>query len=72
MREFIRRNRLGWFASDVDEAKAALRAAHDRFSAQQFDVRLAPGAVPTARELAGRFAAILDAASAARPARSIA
>lgn len=72
MREFIRRNRLGWFASDVDEAKAALRAAHERFSAQQFDVRLAPGAVPTARELAGRFAAILDAASAARPARSIA
>ncbi|HKU66465.1 MAG TPA: glycosyltransferase [Candidatus Baltobacteraceae bacterium] len=72
MREFIRRNRLGWFASDVDEAKNALRAAHARFAEQQFDVRPAPGAVPTARELAGRFATILEKASTARPARSIA
>ena len=72
MREFIRRNRLGWFASDVDEAAAALRAAHAKFLSQQFDVRPAPGAVPTARELAGRFAQILDTVAAEHPARSIA
>lgn len=71
MREFIERNRLGWFASDPDEAKKALRAAHARFAANQLDVRPAPGAVPTARDLAGRFARILDTVSA-RPARSIA
>lgn len=63
MRDFIERNRLGWFASDVDEAKIALRAAFARFSAQQFDVRPPPGAIPTARDLAGRFAHVLDTAT---------
>lgn len=63
MRDFIIRNRLGWFASDVEEAKVALRAAFARFSAQQYDVRPAPGSVPTARDLAGRFARILDTAT---------
>jgi hypothetical protein len=65
MRDFIERNRLGWFASNVDEAKTALRAAFARFTAQQYDVHPPPGAVPTARDLAGRFARVLDSATAA-------
>lgn len=71
MRDFIERNRLGWFASDVDEAKTALRAAFARFSAQQYEIHPPPGVIPTARELAGRFARILDIATAAST-RSIA
>lgn len=64
MREFIRRNRLGWFASNVNEAKAALRAAHARFVAGTYELSVDSRAFPTATDLARRFAERLDAAVA--------
>ncbi len=61
MREYLATHRLGWFASDLDEATAALRAAHRRFVAGDLEVQLGRGAVLDARELAGAFAAQLNA-----------
>ena len=67
MRDVIRRYRLGWFASDVDEAKAALRAAHDRFASGAYELTVDSRAFPTATELARRFALQLDAAVSGQP-----
>jgi glycosyltransferase involved in cell wall biosynthesis len=60
MREHLRQQGLGWFASDVTEAKAALRSAYRRFESGEWEVH-AGGAVFEARELARAFAAQLDA-----------
>jgi hypothetical protein len=69
MREFIRRNRLGWFASNVEEAKHALRAAHERFTAGTYELTVDSRAVPTATELARAFAERLDAVTSGAPSR---
>jgi glycosyltransferase involved in cell wall biosynthesis len=61
MREYLSRHRMGWFASDLDEAKAALRAAHRRFAAGDLELELGPDAVLDARDLARAFAAQLNA-----------
>jgi glycosyltransferase involved in cell wall biosynthesis len=61
MREYLARHHLGWFASDLDEAKAALRAAHRRFVAGDLELELGRGAVLDARDLAGSFAERLNA-----------
>jgi hypothetical protein len=62
MRDFLRRHRLGWFASTVDEAKAALQAAHARFAAGTYELTIDGRAFPTATDLARRFADQLNAA----------
>ena len=62
LRDFIARHRLGWFATTLEEAKAALREAHRRFIAGDSEVCLDDGAVLQARDLARSFAAQLDAA----------
>ena len=64
MRDIIQRNSLGWFASNVDEAKAALHAAHARFRAGDYELRVDSRAFPTADELASRFADVVDRVSA--------
>jgi hypothetical protein len=66
MRDVIRRYRLGWFASDVAEAKSALRAAHGRFTAGTYELTVDSRAFPTATELARRFAERLDQIIGAR------
>lgn len=63
MREVIERNNLGWFASNLHEAKAALASAYARFSAGNCELRVDAMAFPTANELASRFARIADAVS---------
>ena len=60
MRTFIKRHRLGWFASTADEAKLALRAAYARFVAGDVELTLDTNEFPTARDLARRFAEVLD------------
>jgi hypothetical protein len=60
MREHLSRHSLGWFASDLEQAREALRAAHRRFL--DGDVELPPsGDGFEARDLAKAFAAQLDA-----------
>ena len=61
MRSFIRENGLGWFASTVDEAVTAIRGAYDRFTTGAYDVTTTPAGVLTSRDLARRFAGVLDA-----------
>jgi glycosyltransferase involved in cell wall biosynthesis len=61
MREYLARHRLGWFASNLDEAKAALRAAHRRFVAGDLELELGRDAVLEARDLAHAFAEQLNA-----------
>ena len=72
MREFIDRSGLGWFASDVDEAKAALRQAYARFASGSYELHRDTGLVPTARTLARRFADVLDEAASQSTLRGIA
>jgi hypothetical protein len=62
MRGFTHEHRLGWFAASVDEATNALREAHERFVAGDFELPVDPVAFPSARELAQRFARVLDGA----------
>ena len=61
MRSFIRDNGLGWFASTVDEAAAAIRCAYDRFRNSAYELAATPAGVLTSRDLARTFADILDA-----------
>lgn len=71
MREFVGRNGLGWFASDVEEAKAALAAAYERFGSGAFGLTTNAQTLPTARDLAAAFAGRLDeAVGRTRSARS--
>jgi hypothetical protein len=60
MKPFLERYDLGWFASNVEEAKFAVRAAHERFTKGEYELAASADAVPTAEELAARFAAVLD------------
>lgn len=60
MREFIARNRLGWFASNVEEAKHALREARAMYDAGAPDVQADSANVPTACDMAARFAQVLN------------
>lgn len=64
LRDFIRRHRLGWFVSDVEQAKVALRAAYARFAAGTYELIVDSRAFPTAADLARRFAERLDAVAA--------
>ena len=58
--EIVTRARLGWFASDLDDMVDALRDAHRRYRGGEFTIAPDAGGFPCARDLAGRFAHILD------------
>jgi hypothetical protein len=66
LREAIVSNRLGWFASNAQEAMDALRAAYSRYVSGRYEATIDERAFPSAPELAGRFAECLDAALNAR------
>ena len=61
LREYIEGHRLGWFASDVPEATAALRDAYRRYKAGDLEVESNPNIVLHPRDLARAFALRLDA-----------
>jgi len=60
MRKFIAENRLGWFASTVEEAKQALHKTYEWYSTGAQDTNADCQNVPTARNMAARFAQVLD------------
>jgi glycosyltransferase involved in cell wall biosynthesis len=51
---------IGWFASDVSEAKAALRKAFARFTEGNYTAHADPDAVVTAKDLAREFGRCLE------------
>ncbi|MFN2448968.1 MAG: hypothetical protein ABR508_04125 [Candidatus Baltobacteraceae bacterium] len=59
MRGFLKESGLGWFASSVQEAKEALRAAFEAYGTGRFEMT-GNAPVPTAHALAGQFAALLE------------
>ncbi len=61
MRDLVKLRRLGWFASDVSQAKAAITAAYELFVNGQGEWNADLSALPSAHDLARRFAACLDA-----------
>ena len=60
MRSFIETHGLGWFASSALEAKSALQAAYERFSAGDIEMAVDPRGIPNAREMTLRFADLFD------------
>ena len=72
MRDFIDRTGTGWFASDVEGCKAAIRHAYQTFQSGSYEARRDTSAIPSARNLARRFADVLDEAVAQSPLRGIA
>lgn len=66
MREYLAQRAMGWFASDLAEATAALREAQRLFAAGHRKLQLPPGAVFTALDLAEAFAETLDGATMSR------
>lgn len=66
MKPFLARYELGWFASSPEEAERAIRSAYERYCAEGAEVRVDADAVPTAKELAQRFARLLNDVTATR------
>jgi hypothetical protein len=61
VRQIIAKHRLGWFASDEHSFTQALREAHACYVSGELGLTLAKtDEIATAREVAGRFAALLD------------
>lgn len=60
MRPFLERYELGWFASNMTEAQAAIRAARAHFDRGEPDITVDPSAATPAPQLAARYATILD------------
>ncbi len=60
MRSFIAQHRLGWYASNIDEAKLAIRSAYERFASGGYEISADSRDLPTAPMLANRFAEVLD------------
>jgi hypothetical protein len=75
MRNTVERNRLGWFASNVEDAIDAVKSAYERYANGQYDFTGDPSSLLSARDLARAFAYRLDnasqTASAAKPARGV-
>jgi hypothetical protein len=63
MRAFIEENGLGWFASDLEEARNALQAAYALYAAGDWEIHPRADIVLDARSLARMFAEPLDAVS---------
>ncbi len=61
MGTFLTERDLGWYASDSDQAKNALRAAYARFIADDYAIQPDTSKVLSARDLAVLFAERLDA-----------
>jgi glycosyltransferase involved in cell wall biosynthesis len=61
LREHIARNSLGWFASNLEEAKQALREAYRRFVSGDVELPASSTIGFQARDLAKSFAEQLDA-----------
>ncbi|HYK66082.1 MAG TPA: glycosyltransferase [Patescibacteria group bacterium] len=73
VQHFIARHRIGWFASDAIEAQAALRAAY-KAVANGSARRMSNGVgetILTARDVAARFAALLDVVTAGGQRRTL-
>lgn len=68
MRGFLEDHGLGWFASNVEEAKDALRLAHQSFVSGAHDISIRNGVALTANDLALRFGQRLDSVVNARSA----
>jgi glycosyltransferase involved in cell wall biosynthesis len=58
--EFIARNGLGWFASNITEARHALGEAYRLYREGRTELTIDPAAFPTAVQLASRFADCLS------------
>lgn len=56
VRSYLDDRGFGWFASNVDEAKSALRSAYGRWLAGDRELAVKPGTLFEARDLAGAFA----------------
>jgi hypothetical protein len=61
VRDYLARHAMGWFASDLDEAKSAVREAYRTFTNGRTEIEPPPDADYTARDLAKAFAQQLDA-----------
>jgi len=70
MRHYVAERGLGWFASNVEEAKQALKFAFARWRSGDRELRLEPGSVFEARDLARAFALRLDQVCAASRSRA--
>lgn len=64
MRGFLEEHGLGWFASTPEEAEHALRAAYARFASGEWEVSAESRDILTARQMAARFADLLESVSA--------
>jgi Glycosyl transferase 4-like domain/Glycosyl transferases group 1 len=62
MRNTVARNRLGWFASNVEDAIDAVKSAYERYANGEYDFTPDASALFSARDLASAFASRLDAA----------
>jgi len=60
MRDYVAQRGLGWFASNVSEAKTALRSAYTSWQLGPSELSPPRGALFEARDLASAFADILD------------
>lgn len=65
MRSIVSSSGLGWYAATVEEAKRALIAAYGRFAGGQYEWTADLASIPTARDLARRFAQQLETVSTA-------
>lgn len=61
--EIVQQHHLGWFAGDAQSAAGALRAAHRRWRDGAAVIEPGETGLPSARDLAGAFAEVLDRAA---------
>jgi hypothetical protein len=68
MRDLVASCGLGWFASNVIEAKSALCTAYARYEAGDFEWQANTSILPSARDLARNFAQQLECVRRPQPA----
>jgi hypothetical protein len=72
MRETVSRNRLGWFASNVQDAIQAVKSAYERYANGQYETTGDASTLLAARDLARAFAYRLEGASETSSAATVA
>jgi hypothetical protein len=72
MRETVARNRLGWFASNLQDAIHAVKSAYERYANGEYEVTSDASTLLAARDLARAFAYRLDGACEASSATTVA